>query len=48
MSQMINLEDDKGDVMATPVNAKWIWSMLLFLVLCILLASLCSVVWPET
>lgn len=48
MSQVTNPENDQGEVMATPVNAKWIWSMLLFLIMCILFASLCSVMWPET
>lgn len=48
MAQLTNHEDDQVDVMATPVNTKWIWSMLLFLMLCILLASLCSLMWPVT
>ena len=44
MTQLTNHEDDQGDVMATPVNARWIWSMLLFVVICIMMASLCSVI----
>jgi len=44
MAQLSIHEDDQGDVMATPVNARWIWSMLLFVVICIMIASLCSVI----
>jgi len=44
MAQLSNHEDDQGDVMATPVNARWIWSILLFVVICIMIASLCSVI----
>jgi len=44
MAQLSNHEDDQEDVMATPVNARWIWSMLLFVVICIMIASLCSVI----
>lgn len=44
MTQMTKSETDLGGVTATPVNVKWIWSMLLFLVICILMASLCNVI----
>jgi hypothetical protein len=45
---MTEPNDDLDEVTATPVNARWIWSMLLFLMLCLLLASLCGILWPET
>jgi hypothetical protein len=47
MTQTTDPDDDQQDVLITPVSPKWLWSMLLFLVICFLLASLCPFVWPD-